>query len=137
MLDDEVPAMEDKISGLFAPNWQVPPPKPPGAMSATCEDMLLNDEMTSCLSVEPTATAVEMQPGAEIALVKPLLPAAIAVATPTLLRLSMLALPAVGVASAGELAASKTHICRRERDARRRSEGVLHEPVPAPRSGRW
>ena len=44
-------------------------------MSATCEDMLLNDEMTSCLSVEPTATAVEMQPGAEIALVKPLLPA--------------------------------------------------------------
>src|ERR1700760_2606470 len=84
--------MEDKISGLFAPNWQVPPPKPPGAMSATCEDMLLNDEMTSCLSVEPTATAVEMQPGAEIALVKPLLPAAIAVATPTLLRLSMLAL---------------------------------------------
>jgi hypothetical protein len=56
------------------------------------EDMLLKDEMTSCFSEEPTATAVEMQPGAEIALVKPLLPAAIAVATPTPLRLSMLAL---------------------------------------------
>jgi hypothetical protein len=54
--------------------------------------MLLKDEMTSCLSVEPTVTAVEMQPGADTALVKPLLPAAIAVATPTLLRLSMLAL---------------------------------------------
>ena len=43
------------------------------------------DEITSDFVVEPTVTAVEMQPGVPTALVKELLPDAITVATPAAL----------------------------------------------------
>jgi hypothetical protein len=61
-------------------------------MSLTVEAMFEKSEMTSCLSVDPTATAVEMQLGEMIASVKPLLPIPATVATPALRKLSMLGL---------------------------------------------
>jgi hypothetical protein len=59
-------------------------------MSATCEDMFDKLEIMSVLSLDPTATAVEIHEGVPIPSVKPTLPVAITVTTPALRKLSML-----------------------------------------------
>ena len=61
----------------------------PGAKRSSSVPRLLKLATASESSVAPTVTAVEMQPGAPTAFVKPLFPAAIAVATLLLSRLSM------------------------------------------------
>ena len=66
----------------------------PGASSSTSGDEFENDEMTSDLSVEPTVIADEMQAGKLTALVKPLLPDAIATAMPFERSVSMIGLRA-------------------------------------------
>src|SRR5207249_2753035 len=66
-----------------------PPPAPPGAIRSTIAAMLEKDEIVSCLVDDATVTAVEMQPGEVTELVELLLPAAMAVATPAALRLSI------------------------------------------------
>src|SRR5262249_32322590 len=87
------PGRKDRIPGLSPPRvrrgWPPFPPNPPGPMSATIGAILVKEEMTSFLSEDPTATAVEIQAGAPTALVNPSLPAAITVATPALRKLSM------------------------------------------------
>src|SRR5215471_15481843 len=88
-MPDEGAAIEARISGLFPPRVQLPPPNPPGATRSTNEPMFEKDEMKSCLVDDATVMAVEMQPGELTWLVEPLLPAAIAVATPAAFRLSI------------------------------------------------
>src|SRR5437660_12344800 len=61
----------------------------PGARSDMNDAMFENHDTTSDLSVEPTLTAVEMHPGLDSELVKPLFPAAMAVAIPIDRRLSI------------------------------------------------
>jgi len=65
----------------------------PGANSVSHEAPLLNEATKSLVSpVAPTLTALDMQPGPDMPSARPLLPAAMTVAMPTELRLSMAAL---------------------------------------------
>jgi hypothetical protein len=64
----------------------------PGASSERNEAELENDETVSDFVVEPTLTALDIQAGAPMELVKPSLPEEITVAIPADLRLSMTAL---------------------------------------------
>ena len=64
----------------------------PGARIDMNDAMLENHETWSDLSVDPTLTAVEMQPGVLIELVELLFPAAMTVAMPIDRRLSITAL---------------------------------------------
>ena len=64
----------------------------PGARRCKKEAELENDDSVSDFVVEPTLTALDMQPGLLMESVKPLLPEAITVAIPTDLRLSIIAL---------------------------------------------
>src|SRR5262245_39172420 len=61
----------------------------PGATRSTTGDMLENDEIVSRLVEDATVVADEMQPGAPTPEVLPSLPAAMAVNTPALRRLSI------------------------------------------------
>src|ERR1043166_7241649 len=78
------------MSALLAPKaHELLPPNPPGPTKSTTFDMLENDEMTSVLVEDATVVADEMQPGCEIRVVDPSLPAAMAVKHPAPLRLSI------------------------------------------------
>ena len=61
----------------------------PGAIRDKNEARFEKLEIVSDLSVEPTLTAVEIQPGELITVPSPLLPAAMTVAIPTALKLSI------------------------------------------------
>src|SRR5215471_13460770 len=88
MPDDE-PANDARMFALFPPKKQLLLPNPPGATRSTIGAMLEKEDRMSCLSDDATVTAVEMQPGELTWLVEPLLPAAIAAATPAAFRLSI------------------------------------------------
>lgn len=64
----------------------------PGARRCKKEAELENDDSVSDFVVEPTLTALDIQPGLLMESVKPLLPEAITVAIPADLRLSIIAL---------------------------------------------
>ena len=101
----------------------------PGACSVSAADSLEKLEMASLSSVEPTLTAVEMQPGEEMPSEEPLLPAAMTVAMPTARSLSMAALMAASAASqaAVELmhAAAEAHVDGGDVDGGAEVEHVL------------
>jgi hypothetical protein len=63
----------------------------PGARRDKKEAELENEDRVSDFVVEPTLTALDIQPGAFMESVKPLLPEAITVAIPAVLRLSIIA----------------------------------------------
>jgi hypothetical protein len=64
----------------------------PGARRDKKEAELENEDRVSNFVVEPTLTALDIQPGLPMESVKPLLPEAITVAIPADLRLSIIAL---------------------------------------------
>jgi hypothetical protein len=55
--------------GFAAPGAQGGVRNPPGAMSATCKDMFVKLDIVSVLSLDATATAVEIHAGLLMALV--------------------------------------------------------------------
>src|SRR5215471_18494133 len=83
-------AMEVPLSWPKVPPVSEERMSSPGASRDRKEAAFENQESSSALSVEPTLTADEMQPGDDSALVRPLLPAATIVAIPTERRLSMI-----------------------------------------------
>src|SRR6185312_7265932 len=84
-----MPGNDERISALFPPKVQGPPPTPPGASSDRMVATFENEETTSPLVVEPTETALEMQAGWLMVVKLPSLPEAMAVRTPAPRRLSI------------------------------------------------
>ena len=82
----------------------------PGATTSIIEPQLEKSERASLFVDDATVTAVEMQPGELTELSKPSLPAAITVAMPTVLKVSIASLSGSVSAMGEELAAAQAHV---------------------------